>query len=245
VAGWPLDTVLAAQQILAEARLRLRGSPHARLLVELALVRVARLENFSELAEVVARLSTLERTGPAAPARDRPVPNAAPRHAEPAASAPAVAQKTPADSSPSPAHAETAGGLSLDRVLKHWTAFIEKVGLRYGARLSQVRPAAVAEPDALVIRLKPDYNSLAEECGTPEAKARIEGALKAVYGLPVKLRFDKLQADSQEEETHPSNPGPPRQPPADELGADPLVQKVVELFEARRILVDAADETKD
>ena len=39
VAGrWPLDSILAALQILAEARGRLRGSPHGRLLVELALV---------------------------------------------------------------------------------------------------------------------------------------------------------------------------------------------------------------
>ncbi|HEV3122259.1 MAG TPA: DNA polymerase III subunit gamma/tau, partial [Isosphaeraceae bacterium] len=149
------------------------------------------------------------------------------------------------EAGPAASRAETTSGLTLDRALKHWTAFIEKVGLRYGARLSQVRPAAVAEPDVLVITLKPDYNSLAEECGTPEAKARIEGALKAVYGLPVKLRFDKLQPKLQEEETHSSTPAPPRQPPADELGADPLVQKVVELFEARRVLVDAEDEIKD
>ena len=57
---WPLDTVLAALQILAEARGRLRGSPHGRLLVELALVRVARLENLGELGDLIARLAALE-----------------------------------------------------------------------------------------------------------------------------------------------------------------------------------------
>ena len=46
---WPLDSILAALQILAEARGRLRGSPHGRLLVELALCRVARLEDLAEL----------------------------------------------------------------------------------------------------------------------------------------------------------------------------------------------------
>ena len=60
VERWPLDTILAAQQILAEARMRLRGSPHGRLLVELALVRVARLESMTELSEVIARLSAIE-----------------------------------------------------------------------------------------------------------------------------------------------------------------------------------------
>jgi DNA polymerase-3 subunit gamma/tau len=51
-----LDTILAALQILAEARGRLRGSPHARLLVELALCRVARLEDFVELGALVEQL---------------------------------------------------------------------------------------------------------------------------------------------------------------------------------------------
>src|SRR5262249_26329735 len=67
VAGWPLDSLLAAQQILAEARQRLRGSPHVRLLVELALCRVARLEDLVDLGELVARLGALEPAG-AAPA---------------------------------------------------------------------------------------------------------------------------------------------------------------------------------
>ena len=46
---WPLDTLLAALQILAEARGRLRGSPHGRTLVEIALMRVALLDNLGEL----------------------------------------------------------------------------------------------------------------------------------------------------------------------------------------------------
>ena len=52
----PLDTTLAALQILADARGRMRFSPDGRLLVELALARVARLEDFSELGELIARL---------------------------------------------------------------------------------------------------------------------------------------------------------------------------------------------
>ncbi len=57
---WPIDAILAALQIVAEARGRLRGSPHGRTLVELALVRVARLEDLSELGELIARLAALE-----------------------------------------------------------------------------------------------------------------------------------------------------------------------------------------
>ncbi|MEW4569197.1 DNA polymerase III subunit gamma/tau [Tautonia sp. JC769] len=61
---WTLDSVIAAQQILAETRGRLRGSPFPRLLVELAFCRVARLENLAELGEVIARLAGQEAGAP-------------------------------------------------------------------------------------------------------------------------------------------------------------------------------------
>ena len=60
VERWPLDSVLAALQILDATRARLRGSPHGRLLVEMALVRIARLENLNEISDLVARLAALE-----------------------------------------------------------------------------------------------------------------------------------------------------------------------------------------
>ena len=62
---WPLDTILAAMQVLDEARRRLRGSPHGRTLVEIAILRVARLDNLGELGDVVARLAALESGAPA------------------------------------------------------------------------------------------------------------------------------------------------------------------------------------
>ncbi len=58
--AWTLDSILAALQILSEARSRIRGSPHARLIVELAIARVARLENLTDLDEFAARLASLE-----------------------------------------------------------------------------------------------------------------------------------------------------------------------------------------
>ena len=69
VERWPLDSIVAALQILAEARGRLRGSPHGRLLVELALVRVARLENLDEISATSSPGSPRSESG--GPARAR------------------------------------------------------------------------------------------------------------------------------------------------------------------------------
>ena len=68
---WTLETILAALQVLAEARGRLRGSPHGRTLVEIAIVRVALLDNLTELGEVVSRLATLEAGAPPVPIAEK------------------------------------------------------------------------------------------------------------------------------------------------------------------------------
>ncbi len=60
VERWTIDSILAALQILSECRARMRGSLHGRLLVELALVRIARLEDLTELGTLVERLAALE-----------------------------------------------------------------------------------------------------------------------------------------------------------------------------------------
>jgi DNA polymerase-3 subunit gamma/tau len=100
---WTTDAILAALQILAEARARLRGSSHGRLLAEIALVRVARLENLSELGELVERLAALE-SGGSAPHR-----SAAPsvkKKLSPAEQPPESPRAPPTDAGPAAVRAE-------------------------------------------------------------------------------------------------------------------------------------------
>ncbi len=66
---WPLDSILAALQILPEARSKLRGSPHGRTIIEVGLVKVARLENLAEISDLVGRLVALEGAATGRPAQ--------------------------------------------------------------------------------------------------------------------------------------------------------------------------------
>ncbi len=54
---WGLETLLAVVQILEQALSRLRTSPQGRTLAELALVRVASLENLEDIATLVAQIA--------------------------------------------------------------------------------------------------------------------------------------------------------------------------------------------
>ena len=241
VARWPLDTLLAALQILAEARGRMRGSPHGRLLVEIALVRVARLENFGELGELIARLSALESGGP--PPVGGVAPKKKPERLEPVLTAPPTAQAVEVQTRPAPAPApaapEHSAPLELAAVLQVWQAVKKKIGVRLGVALPPERFLAIPGPNTLAVRLPAGYNGTATECDTPEARAKIEQALAGLLNRPITLRFERTADD-------PGDPQAPAPTPArrrDELEGDPMVRKVVELFEARPLHLEYDDDT--
>jgi DNA polymerase-3 subunit gamma/tau len=276
---WSIDAILAALQILAEARARMRGVSHGRLLAELALVRVARLENLSDLGEMIQRLTALEsgsapspsgaapsvkkKPGPDSPEPDRQAVAAAPGESRPrpaAGSAPsaraadpaeAVTSRTPGAPPPDrPAARETDDGaaepaprdgspaLELARVHQVWEELVRKVGVSLGMRLSQAVPIGVEEPDVLVIGPRSGYNPVVDSLGTDEALEKIGHCLQRLLRRPVTVRYERSSEGSPS--GRPGPPGESRRPEA--LAADPMIQKVVELFEARPLHLEYDDD---
>jgi DNA polymerase-3 subunit gamma/tau len=105
--------------------------------------------------------------------------------------------------------------------------------------LSQVEPVALEGPDVLVIAAKPGYNSVADECGTPESLAKIEQALQRLTHRSVTLKYER----SPEVENGVPDARTLDDRRLDALSSDPMVQKVIELFEAR--LLPLANEDPD
>lgn len=280
VGRWSTDAILAALQILAEARSRMRGAPHGRLLAEIALVRVARLENLSDLGGLIERLAMLESgapvpqrneassvkkkltelepsagvpaAAPSPPVVERPRPVAPPVEvatargslsatasappvtssgAEPLGSAPAPMPERDLRTADEPSHEPSPHPpLELETFRKVWPDLVKKVGTKLGMGLVATEPVAVEPSGALVFACKPGYNSsLTDLCGTSEARERIEQSLQRLVHRKVPVRYQVVSgADSA------SSPAAPQAAPRpDQLAADPMIQKVVELFEAR------------
>lgn len=101
-------------------------------------------------------------------------------------------------------------------------------------RLSQVEPIAVVGPDVLVIAARPGYNADGADPGSPETLEVLGQKLQRLIHRPVTVRYERPVA--AEDGTSDSRPAGSRRP--DSLMADPLVQKVVELFEARSVQLD-------
>ncbi|MGZ3301539.1 MAG: DNA polymerase III subunit gamma/tau [Isosphaeraceae bacterium] len=309
---WSIDAILAALQILAEARSRMRSVSHTRLLAELALVRVARLENLSDLSNMVQRLTAIESSSPVshkteAHGTKKKLTSLDPQSTEAMAAAepPRVLRGAPARSGtreqavdPAPAIADLAEGTGVEAAIKPgpamesslesrvvtsssaqagspakvipasrppaegvpaaheagpgaelpalepaairqiWPELVKKVGSPLSMRLAVTEAISVEEPDVLVIAAKPGYNSLADFCGTDEAREKIAHCLQRLLRRPVTVRYDRSLEPAQGSAHEPFSE--PRRPEI--LAADPMVQKVVELFEARPLHLEYDDD---
>jgi DNA polymerase III subunit gamma/tau len=128
--------------------------------------------------------------------------------------------------------------LDLATARKVWPDLVKKVGAQLGWRLSQVEPVAIEGPDVLVIAAKAGYNSVADACGSDEALAKIEQSLKRLIHRPMNLKYER-SAETGSVATDARQPDGRR---ADALASDPLIQKVVELFEAWSLQLDYDDQ---
>jgi DNA polymerase-3 subunit gamma/tau len=304
---WSIDAILAALQILAEARARMRGVSHGRLLAELALVRVARLENLTDLSELIHHVSELESGSPLAPrtpaqsvkkkraaidtlvdeivevsdgvqtpsqtltksnsqeqlpaylqhlqakpavalidarvdaAEPAVTSDASERNLELSASRRALERSSSDGMRPetdvSPQGPSDSAQLELTRIHQVWEDLVKKVGANLGIRLSQTAPIAVEGSNVLVIAARPGYNSVADVCGTTEAKEKIEQCLHRLLRRPVAVRYER-STDPRPEDSAPE-PAGGRTP--DPLTGDPMIQQVIELFEARPLHVEYED----
>ena len=77
---WGLATILAALQILADTKGRMRGATYGRVLAEMALIRISMLEHLDEIGSLIQHLKGAGGASPAgsrpagAPASTRPLP---------------------------------------------------------------------------------------------------------------------------------------------------------------------------
>jgi DNA polymerase-3 subunit gamma/tau len=124
--------------------------------------------------------------------------------------------------------------LELATARRVWPDLVKKVGANLGWRLSQVEPVAALGSDVLVIAAKPGYNSIAEVCATPEALVKIGQGLQRLIHRPVSIRY-QCSADGGESAPE-SRPNDSRR--RESLEADPMVQMVIELFEAHFVHAD-------
>ncbi len=207
--GFTLEALLYFIQLVLEARRRIREGSSPRLVLEVALVKMARSADLVPLSEAL-RLQP----APAAPAA---VPAAAPSPAGPAPAPPEFAG-TPTDTREAQA--------AWPRVV----AVVKEKSVLAGTLLGEGRVDRYAG-DEVTFVLPGRFNKFhLDQLETPKNRAAIEAAAASIFGKKVAVRVSL-------ESAAPAEGAPPRRPaPPADVSADPGVRKILETFGGSKIV---------
>lgn len=259
-----IETILAIIQILEQTASRMRSSTHGRILAEMALVRVAKLEDLDELAQVIDALQSGEPL-PARPAAAAPAsvpsavcPDSAPPAvevkkndqpvAEPATPPATPPVAAPAAASPPPPPAPTPEGgvpesitfqakLSPETATRIWRHVIDNLGELVADNARLCERVASSGPNRLVVSFPSKYTSCRQFCELPEQRAKLEAALAVAAGEPVRIEFELLPDSPKAAKTARVSAGSLRQLQA-EVASREIVQRAMELFEVEQPRVE-------
>jgi len=250
--GDRLDVAVGRLQVLHETALKLRSSPHPRLAVELALVKLARMEDPRALGEALAYLKSIEGKlplraavpGAPAPPRAAVAPPAPSAPQPPGPSELRSASAHAAGSAPSPAAAADAFDFARLRAL--W----DQVVIECRERLPQIaaflsKGRLRGGREAGVFTLAVDSEFSLKQLREPRRSRELEALVREVTGVPWRMGLELDLALAEVRSPAPAGvearpppgggngrPAASRTAPAS-LKDDPLVQKSAEIFRGK------------
>jgi DNA polymerase III subunit gamma/tau len=228
-----LDTILAGLDVLNTTKFRLRGSNHGRVLMEMALVRLGRLDDLVSLGQVAQWLAQ---------------PGSAPPTARIAAAAtapPEGIKKKPLMASveaipdiPKPAPVLSLSEETLPRV---WQEVLAQVGPMMASQVEKGGPPAIFGPNALVLRFDARYNAEREYCSEPKRVQRIEESLRKITGHACQLRIESVGSGAvgaTAAVADVTTPQPRSRLKRAEAVQDPLLKRAVDVLGAQVVHMD-------
>ncbi len=243
----PLETLLAAADILAELKNRLRNTNYGRVLVDIALVRIAQLEELAPLSELAEQLAALEArldgnpplaqagsaAAPAVSAAPAPVSKknfiapaeataAVTREPTDAGHAHAVPPLDPPEAQPASA---ANAALTADSATHRLRAIARELNPVLAESIARAQLSVGPAPNMLVLCLDGMYNA-------PGRVKEIENALQQRIGNEFRIRVELSGKPDPATQPAPAR----RSSYSERLGEatrDPLVQEAMDLFGAR------------
>jgi len=223
----PLDSILAGLDVLTTAKNRLRGSNHGQVVLEMAALRLIRLDELLPMAQLV---QTLTQAGagplpiPAGPAKKNSL------------TAPEPAGSSQPKSGPAPA---LAGSQDINEI---WGRVREKSGPILGHHLDKGGTPAILGPKSLVLSFPSRYTSEGQYCASASNIEIVQKLLNELTGQEWTFRVD-LRTAGTESETESQPEHEPvkvvtkqmREQAAEQL---PLIAAAKQYLSARLMMVD-------
>jgi DNA polymerase-3 subunit gamma/tau len=262
-----LETLLAMAQILDQTLTRLRQSTHVRTLVELAMVRLCKLDDLDALPSLIAGLqdgrpptkgpepgttrlesgvrsqeSIAKLNSPATvrPDTGRPVPGGDPQ------------RKTPEAREPAVEHALEAGAAAVrlddESATSLWKQTLAEIGDMTADFAARAECVATSGPNLLVVSFRKAYTQALQYCERPDKRQKLEQTFSRIAGRNIRLDFatlPDLPAAASSVERPVAQPTTSRRQRQQELMRHPLIRKAAELFDTEIVAMLDAPTVED
>jgi DNA polymerase-3 subunit gamma/tau len=230
-AGTTLDTILSGLDVLTTAKGKMRGSPHIKVLLEMAVVRLARMDELVSVAQLANALASGERQTSAIEDNRPSTPRAR------------VGSPQVIDLSKKNSLIETNGHVKEDErsievtettLPRIWARVLEEVGPIRANHLRAAGLPAIFGPKALSLRFPAGYSAY-DYCVDDRTVGAIQSVLKRLTGTEWSVRMELRPGE-------PILPTPTPPPPAIDRRKDllqlPLFKKAVDDLRAQLVKVD-------
>jgi DNA polymerase-3 subunit gamma/tau len=221
-----LDTILAGLDVLNNAKGRMRFSNQGRLLLEMALVRLGRLDDLASLSQIAQWIGQAPKTAGTAASAVRATP-------------PEAEKKKPV-ATPAEPSADSLLPLSEESLPTIWQQILGKTPPVFAGLLVKAGLPAISGPNSLVLRFPAGYTHELEYCGDVSRVARMEDELAQIIGRRCKLRVE-LAPDSQPALPPSTNDEGPRSRPRgkrSDVPLDVVTKRAMEVLEAHLLQRD-------
>jgi DNA polymerase-3 subunit gamma/tau len=234
-AALTLDTILAGLDVLATTKARLRTSAHGQVLLEMAVVRLSRLD---ELVPVAQLAQWLAQPGSGPPTTPRPATpaSAATESKKNGMIAAAEASRNGSNgpvTAPSTGYSQTPiDAASLELI---WDKVRIAAGPMHAGELGKAGCPAIIGPKALALRFPVRYNHAYEYCREPAKAQLVEGLLKKQTGQDWAVRFE---LDATTAAPEPDVPPISNRERARQAMESPLLSRIVSHLGGRLLKMD-------
>jgi DNA polymerase III subunit gamma/tau len=213
------ETILSGLDVLVTAKNRLRNTSHGRIVLEMAVVRLARLDELLG----VSRLVQLLQDGSALPV-SRPGPGAVPEKKKLTVSPPSAV----------PVRLNGPVELTVANLPTVWHALIDQSPLSLRHHLAAVISQAISGPNALVVSFPAGYNPPSDA-----QRGQLEALLEGITGRRPSLRFDVSTTAAMPMRSEPTeSPSQKRRRQQEAAMKEPLLARAVEVLGAQLVSMD-------
>jgi DNA polymerase-3 subunit gamma/tau len=217
-----LDTVLAGLDIFITTKNRLRGSGQIQTLLQMALIRLCRLEDLAQLSQLAQWLSQ-----PGAQANSTP------------GTTPSRTGLTlPPEGKKKSESGENSREITAESLPDVWPEILSLAGVMLSGQLQRAGLPAIFGPNALVLSFPNEYNAAYQNCSNPMNLERLHEAIRQRTGQAWKVRLERKAGSTPATGSNGVHVPVPKARPQELMKEFPLLQRAMEELGALPMFID-------